>query len=221
MNMLRTIRAFSTELQKIASSQYPKDPEILRLLAERKGEEYMEGGRLLSNAMMEGNEYAAKMANMARMTRPTGGFSSGSGSNSVLESKTKKHNHYQTARDYAGTAVKGGLTGLGILGAANAMRGHFKAPEGAAAIARATRAARHAATAGATVAIADRAYRHDDIPKVAFVVSPNANSTFRSPAASLAETRATGGFKSSVIHDTGKAISKPFQMGQKFRLPGA
>jgi hypothetical protein len=207
---LRTIRAFSAELMKIAAEI--QDAEIRKLLAERRGEEYLDGGRLLTNTEAEA-PYVQKMASNF--------VGAASGSYDVLKSHKKKKNHYQTARDYAGTAMKGGLTGLGILGAANAMRGRFGAPVGDAAIRRAAHAARRAATAGAGIAVADRAYRYDDLPnmdKKAFTVSANPSSGFRSPAASLAQSSQTAGFKSGLVHDTGKA-PRSIQLGQKFRIP--
>lgn len=213
---LRTIRAFSVELMKIASG-IKYDAEVRKLLADRRGEEYLEGGRLQSNAEPEVPFSNQKLANSGSYA----GLHAGAGSYDVLGSKKKKKNHYQTARDYAGTAVKGGLTGLGVLGAANALRGRFGAPVGEQAVRQAMHSARRAAGAGAGLAIADRAYRHDDLPgqaKTAFVVSPNTSSTFTSPAKELASTSQTGGFRGSVIHDTGKA-PKPLQIGNKFRLP--
>lgn len=212
---IRMIRAFSTELQKIAAKV--QDADIQKLLAEREGKEYLDGGRLATNTMLEA-EYAQKMAGFGGYSAPVG-LSTGAGINDVLKSKTKKDNDYQKVRDYAGTGMKGGLTGLGVLGATNAMRGRFGAPVGAAAIRHAAKSARRAAGIGATAAIADRAYRHDDLPgeKKAFVVGANPNTPFRSPAASLSESRATGSFK-NVIHDAGKA-SRGVQLGTKFRLP--
>jgi hypothetical protein len=211
---LRTIRAFSVELMKIAAEV--QDADIRKLLSERKGKEYLDGGRLLSNSAAEA-EYAIKMATSGGYSAPVG-LAVGSGSLDVLKSHKKKKNSYQTARDYAGTAMKGGLTGLGVLGAANAMRGRFGSPTGNMAI---RHAARRAATVGAGIAVVDRAYRYDDLPtseKKAFAVSANPTSSFQSPARSLMQSSQTGGFRSGIIHDTGTA-PKSLTMGKNFRLP--
>lgn len=211
---LRTIRAFSSELMKIASG-IKYDADVRKLLAERRGEEYLDGGRLLTNTEAEAPYAQQKIA----YSNFHAGLSSGSFD--VLGSKKKKNNHYQTARDYAGTALKGGLTGLGVLGATNALRGRFGSPSGAKAIAHATRAARQAAAGGAGLALADRAYRHNDLPgqdKKAFVVSPNNGSSFKSPAAELAQSRQTGAFRSNIVHDSAKA-PKSLTLSQKFRIP--
>ncbi len=213
MSTLRTIRSFSTELMKVAAEI--QDADIRRLLSERRGEEYLVGGKLHSNAMMEGNEYAQKMAGYSRFQNPAG-FARGTGALDVLTPKREEKNTYDKVRDYAGTGLKGGLTGLGILGASNAMRGHFGSPVGHAATRKAMHSARLAFAGGAGFAIADRAARSKD--KTAFVVSPNAGSSFKSPAESLTHSSQTGSFKPSVIHDTGTA-PKSLSLGKKFQLP--
>lgn len=215
MHTLRTIRAFSVELIKEAAQI--RDAEIRKLLAERKGEEYLEGGRLLSNTEAEA-QYASKLANG---NMPAVNIANSSGSIDVLKSKKKKHNLYQTSRDYVGSGVKGGLTGLGILGAYNVTKGRFGSPSTPVATRQAVTAAKRALTAGSGLAIADRAYRHDDIPginKTSFAVSANPTTAFKSPGMSLAESGSTGSFKSNVIHDTGKA-PQSVQLGRKFRIP--
>lgn len=217
---LRTIRAFSTELMKIASG-IKHDADVRKLLAERRGEEYLDGGRLLTNTEAEAPYSHQKIAYVYAGTGQQLNAYAGAGAFDVLRSKKKKKNHYQTGRDYAGAAMKGGLTGLGVLGATNTLRGRFGSPTGAKEILKATRAARQAATAGAGLAVADRAYRHNDLPgqdKTAFAVSPGTSTNFKSPAAELAKSQQTGGFRGSIIHDTGKA-PKSVQLGKKFRLP--
>lgn len=207
MSNLRTIRAFSVELMKIASGI--KDAEIQKLLADRRGEEYLEGGRLP-------NELPEEKLAAGGYEAPLGMSASG---NYDHKANKKKSNHYQKVRDYAGTAVKGGLTGLGILGATNAMRGRFSAPDGFHAVRKATKAARNAAIIGSGVAVADRAYRHDELPgatKTANIGS-NPNASFKSPAVELANSQRTGSFRSGV-HNVGTA-PKPLQLGKKFRLP--
>lgn len=209
------MRAFSAELMKLAAEI--QDADIRKLLSERRGVEYLDGGRLLTNTEDE----AHYVPNTTKMAAYGSSMRFASGSTDVLKSHKKKSNNYQKTRDYAGASIKGGLTGLGILGATNALRGRFGAPVGQAAINSAMKAARTAATAGAGIAVADRAYRYDDYPgaeKKAFVVSPNPGAAFRSPAASLAESGSTGGFKGRTIHDTGMA-PKSVTIGQKFKLP--
>lgn len=206
---LRTIRAFSVELMKLAAQV--KDADIQKLLADRRGEEYLSGGKLPSNTVEEEQQ---KLANYDSIGVAAAGMHD-------LRAKKKKKNTYQKARDYAGSAIKGGLTGIGILGGANAMRGRFGTPTTAAAIRSAAKSARNAATAGAGVAVADRAYRYDDVPgmdKKAAMVTPNAVKPFSTPASAAATARRTGGFKSTVR----RAIGKPpqtVQLGKKFRLP--
>lgn len=210
---LRTIRAFSAELMKIASG-IKHDADVRKLLAERKGEEYLDGGRLLTNTELEAPYSHQKIASNLRVGLSAGSFD-------VLNSKKKKKNRYQTARDYAGTAMKGGLTGLGVLGAVNTLRGRFGSPSDPVSILKATRAARQAAGGGAGLALADRAYRHDDLPgqdKKAFAVSPSTTSNFKSPATELSKTQQTGSFRGGIVHDTGKVPSS-LTLGKKFRLP--
>ncbi len=213
MSPLRTIRAFSTELMKLAAGI--KDADIQKLLANRKGEEYLPGGKLQSNSI-EDEMLTEKQA--AGYQAPMGMAASG---NYDLKAKKKKPNTYQKLRDYAGTGVKGGLTGLGILGAANAMRGRFGAPVGAREIRQAAQSAQRAATVGAGVALADRAYRHDDVPgmgKEAGVIGQGLSRSFGTPAGAAATARRTGGFKSSVSQRLGKP-PRTVQLGKKFQLP--
>lgn len=206
---LRTIRAFSTELMKTAARI--DDGDIQKLLANRKGEEYLQGGKLPSNSIADEQEKTAYYSDHAGMV---------ASGNYDLSAKKKKKNSYQKGRDYAGAAIRGGLTGLGILGGVNAMRGRFGAPLTPAAMRAAATSAQRAATAGAGIAVADRAYRHDDVPgldKKAALVMPGLSDSFKSPAESLASSQQTGRFK-PVLHQTGKA-PQTLQLGKKFRLP--
>lgn len=208
---LRMIRAFSVELMKLASGI--KDGDIQKLLATRKGEDYLPGGKLPSNSI-EDQVMEPKMANYDGIGVAAAGMHD-------LHAKKKKKNTYQKGRDYVGTGIKGGLTGIGILGGINAMRGRFAAPSGRAGIHAAARSAQRAATVGAGAAIADRAYRHDDVPgidKDAAMITPGLSRSFGSPAGALATARRTGGFKSSVQHQAGKP-PKTVQLGKKFHLP--
>lgn len=212
MSDLRTIRAFAVEMLKIAADI--KDSDIRKLLAERKGVEYLEGGELPSNR--EEALYLPKMAGLGGYEAPIG---MAAGSMYDLQAKKKKHNNYQKIRDYGTTGVKGALTGLGVLGATNAMRGRFGSPSSAFETLRAARQARRAATIGASAAVLDRAYRHNDLEmSKQALVNPRPSTPFRSPAQELADGQETGKFESHVIHDYGRP-PKTVQLGRKFRIP--
>lgn len=213
MSSLRTIRSFTVELLKTAADI--KDADIRKLLAERRGEEYLEGGRLPANTAQE-TPYLPKLAAPGGYRAPLGMAASG---NYDLKARKKKNNTYQKLRDYTSSGVKGALTGLGVLGASNAMRGRFGSPASGLDTLRAARQARRAATIGGSAAVLDKAYRHDELTlgKEAMVLS-NPNDTFRSPAAELSTTGRTGRFESSVFHDYGKP-PKTLQIGNKFRIP--
>lgn len=210
MSGLRTIRAFTVEMLKIAADI--KDADIRKLLAERRGEEYLEGGRLLSNTEQEAR-YFPKMARYGGYSAPVGMSVSGSYD---LKANKKKHNTYQKLRDYTVTGTKGALTGLGALGAANAMRGRFGSPSAGLEAARAARQARRVATVGASAAVLDKAYRHDELTKEA-LVSPAPAAPFRSPQQELSRGQETGKFESTVFHDY--KGPKTVQLGRKFRIP--
>jgi hypothetical protein len=211
MSSLRTIRSFTVEMLKIAADI--KDADIQKLLTERQGKEYLEGGRLPSNTFDEAPPLI-KMAAGGGYRAPVGMAAS---DNYDLKARKKKNNTYQKMRDYATTGMKGALTGLGVLGASNAMRGRFGSPSGGLEVLKATRQARRAATIGGSAAMLDRAYRHDELSKES-MVSANPNNSFRSPAAELAESSRTGRFESHVVHDYGKP-PKTFIIGKKFRIP--
>lgn len=212
MSDLRTIRAFAVEMIKISAAI--KDSDIRKLLAERKGVDYLEGGELPSN--QEEALYLPKMAGFGGYQAPIG---MSAGNMYDFQDPKKKHNNYQKIRDYGVTGVKGALTGLGILGASNAMRGRFGAPSSGLEALRAARQARRAATIGASAAMLDRAYRYDDVnlTKQA-LVNPKPSSPFRSPAQELSDGQETGKFESGIIHDYGKP-PKTVQLGRKFRIP--
>jgi hypothetical protein len=118
---LRQLRAFSVEMMKLAADV--QDADIRDLLAFRRGEEYLPGGQLESNTEEE-ERHQSKLADFD----PKMGLAAGSFD---LRARKKKHNDYQKARDYTTTGLKGGLTGLGVLGAINTMRGRFGSPSGA------------------------------------------------------------------------------------------
>lgn len=206
MSGLRTFRSFTTEMMKISADV--KDADIRQLLSERRGEEYLQGGRLLSNSAADGAQYAIKLGGNYPIGLAAGAYD--------LQGKKKGPEKYQKTRDYALTAMKGGLTGLGVLGATNAMRGRFGSPSTTHAVHKATQSARRAAGIGAAVAVADKHYR-DSAEKRAFV-NQAATAPFRGPASQLSESQRTGGFKSHVIHNVGQP-PKVVQLGKKFRLP--
>lgn len=212
MSDLRTIRSFSTELMKIAADI--KDPGIRKLLAERKGHEYLEGGQLPSN--QEEALYLPKMASSGSSMNLVG-LSATANGNYDLKARKKKPNSYQKIRDYGTTGIKGALTGLGLLGASNAMRGRFGSPSAGRDAFMAARQARRAATIGSSAAVVDRAYRHDELTKQA-LVHPNVNTSFTTPTQELATGQETGKFESHVIHNYGKP-PKTVQIGRKFRIP--
>lgn len=208
---LRQLRSFSVEMMKLAADI--QDADIRSLLAFRRGEEYLEGGKLPANTALEDVElHLTKMGLDSRI-----GLAA---SNSYdLHAKTKKDNSYQKTRDYATSGIKGGLTALGLLGATNAMRGRFGPPKNLSATRKAMNNARRVAAVGAAAAVVDRAYRHDELPevaKLANIVRPTPNA-FRSPAAQLAQSRATGSFK-NVIRSTEGRQPHSLQIGNKFRV---
>lgn len=205
------MRSFTVEMLKIAADI--KDADIRKLLAERRGEEYLDGGRLLTNTAQEA-PYFPKMAAGGGYTAPVSMAASGSYD---LKARKKKHNTYQELRDYSMTGMKGALTGLGVLGASNAMRGRFGSPSSGLETLRAAKQARRAATIGGSAAVLDRAYRHHELTKEA-LVNPNPGTSFRSPRQELSSGQETGRFESQVFHDYGKP-SKTVQLGRKFRIP--
>lgn len=210
MSGLRTIRAFTVEMLKIAADI--KDADIRKLLAERRGEEYLDGGRLLTNTEQEA-KYFPKMAGAGGYMAPVGMSASGSYD---LKARKKKDNTYQKLRDYTVTGTKGALTGLGILGAANAMKGRFGSPSSGLDAIRAARQARRAATIGGSAAVLDRAYRHDEFTKEA-LVNPKPETPFLGPRQELSRGQETGKFESHVFHDYGSP--RTVQLGRKFRIP--
>ena len=208
---LRQLRSFTAEMMKLAADI--QDADIRGLLAFRRGEEYLEGGKLPANTALEESEL-----HLTKAAYDSGIGLAASGSYD-MKSKTKEDNAYQKARDYSASGVKGGLTGLGLLGAVNAMRGRFGSPQGISEVRKAMKNARRAASVGASAAVVDRAYRHDELPEVAKIanfVNPTPNA-FRSPAAQLSQARATGSFKNVVRSSEGRQPHS-LQMGKKFRV---
>lgn len=204
---LRQLRSFSTELMKLAAGV--PDAGIRELLAFRRGEEFLPGGQLESNTEEEAR-HQAKFASpgldfgsMGRLGLASGSFD--------LPARKKKDNAYQKVRDYAVTGMKGGLSGLGVMGAINTMRGKKGL--------NSMMAARRAAAGGASLALLDRAYRHDDLPKTANIGTIGVHPTpsgLRSPGAQLSQARETGLFR-GVNHAAEGREPHSLQIGQKFR----
>lgn len=187
------------------------DAGIQELLAYRRGEEYLPGGLLESNTAEEA-PHQAKMAFDPKMGLAAGSYD--------LKARKKKSNTYQSARDYATTGLKGGLTGLGVMGALNTMRGRFGAPQNISEVRKAVRNAKTFAGIGATAAVADRAYRHDEFAsKTADIGALAVNAKagpLRSPGAQLSQARATALFR-NVNHETEGLKPKSLQYG-KFQV---
>ena len=146
---LRLYRSFATELMKLAAP----NAGVNALRALRQGKEYLEGGQLKTNDPKETNFMpklaAFGMSNMAAVNM-------GNAADLYnLKAKTKAHGVYQNIRDYTIGGLKGAMTGVGVLGTANALRhgpdakliskGPFRA----------------AAGIGAGLALADRFYRRN------------------------------------------------------------
>ncbi len=218
----QTFMAFASELTKVAAETL--DPDIRRLLAERLGEEYLEGGKIPETETLP--KFANMLANNAL------GLSN-------FKAKKKDDSTYQHVRDWGWRGVQGAAAGAGLTQLAKNIRGGSRAQMHSGDY-------RRGAAIGAGVAIGDRLWRHrkekaekqSAAPKRVFVdfkdafdrqraaessktamVNANPGASFRSPANELAESGKTGLFKSKVIH-TG-AVSKPLQLGKKFPMPGA
>lgn len=190
MTELRQLRSFSTELMKLAADV--SDADIRELLTYRQ------------------NNVSVDQAKIANSFDPKMGLAAGSYD---LRAKKKKSNSYQKVRDYAATGMKGGLTGLGIMGALNAMKQKKIFPRPS--------TARRAASLGSSVALLDRAYRHDDLPKTASDIGAlGVNPTpanLATPGLQLAQARATGLFR-NVNHETEGRKPRSLQLGHKFRV---
>ena len=183
-----------------------QDADIQSLLAERKGEEYLQGGKLPSN------DYEAPFTRKTAFDMSTqAGLAAVDAHN--MTSKKKKHNKYQTLRDYSGAALKGGLTGIGLLGASNMMRGRFGPPSN---VTNAARSARNWFAGGAAVSVADRAYRHNDLPGASKTA---ALGNMASPATQLSIARQTGGMKARTVPGGAFTPPKVLQLGKKFTRP--
>ena len=165
----RSYRAFSTELLKIATEV--ADAEIRKLLAERRGEEYLPGGQLPSNTQAEA-QYMPKFG-FSSMTATQFGATSPIG-----VANKRNPGKYQESRDLAYTGLKGAMGGVGASGLGHALAGVKEMP---------TRRLRAAAGIGTGIALADHAIRHHEAKKQlkhqekqAGIVSPGVGGAFRS-----------------------------------------
>jgi hypothetical protein len=199
---LRFYRSFSAELQKIAASV--DDAGIRALLADRRGEEYLQGGELPVNESVPGERTVPAGVPIAKVAAGLGyGLH-----NYDLKAKKKGPTGYQKARDYAVSGVKGALTGGAVLALAHNMRGG-QATDIAA------KSLRRAAGVGAGASLADRAFRHEELKKVA-VVTSQPSAPFRSPADALDRSSNVGQFENKVHQSTAKPAGL---IGNKFRIP--
>jgi len=187
-------RAFATELMKIATEV--RDPDIRAMIAESKGKEYLNGGALRCNSEVETN-FKPKLASGFMAFTPVGTY------NVRGKKPTAQGSGYETASNFAGTALRGAMTGAGATTLAHTIRhGHD--------LRAAPRTLAIAAAGGAGLALADRAMRRramkKQLEKIAF-----------SPARQLQSTGAVGSFLKKV-HNTPLKASVP-AIGNSFRLP--
>jgi hypothetical protein len=212
MNLL-SWRSFSTELIKIAVEL--QDSDIRKLMAERNGQEYLEGGRLGSNGAGEGGDigYVPEIQKKAARLGMTA-LDPMATKLDKTRSQVKDPSQYQGVRDTAMTGLGGGLMGGSVLRAAQYMRkGQANFRPGAYAA---------AAGIGAAAGLSDRIYRHrhelsfgkgSDQEKQA-----NLNSATFSPGRELDRGHKVGSFQDKRIH-----MSRPEPtaglVGNKGRLP--
>lgn len=211
-----TYRAFATELTKIALVDY----EVRAKRAEKKGEEYLYGGRIKDNSVEETN-FVPKIAapkgkgNLKQDKGEDvygGAYKTASNKASIhvgnLKQDKKDKSPYETARNTALTGMSGMFAGPAFIKLRESIRGgDFKAPGKHHAI---------AAGLGAGVALADRAYRHrtgQDLTKQAAFSS----QTF-SPGRQLRAGQETRRFHDTDVHTTAKP-QPPGLGAAKFHLP--
>lgn len=190
---IRRYRSFSAEMMKMAGDL--KDSDVRRLLAEREGEEYLEGGKLPTE-VHESEKRAGRFSDIA------------SGAHDYA-TKNKVDNQYQSARDNAAAIGKGAFTGGAIMGLKEKVTSRPATAKGY----------RRAIGLGAGIMIADRSYRHHKLKsegkkiiKTA-LVQPNVGRAFRSAESALSAGQRTGGFRTSA--SIGRA-PKPPMIGRKF-----
>jgi hypothetical protein len=198
---LREYRAFSTELMKLASGILDHDVRIL--LADRRGEEYLQGGQLPSNHPSETN-FTPKIASLGRAVNYSNlGNEIHSGKRVKNKSTGGLERGYMAGREYLGALHKGLMTGVGTIGTGTLITGG-RSPS--------KNLTRAGAVVGAGTAIGDLlARRHFSDQrahqKVAMVVD-NPNASFGSPAKALADSRKVGSFQPGRIHTVRPQIPK-------------
>lgn len=154
MNLL-AYRAFVTELVKIALEL--QDSDVRKLMADRAGKEYLEGGELPTNFRGQGADrgYVPELQKKASQTG-LGSMDPTTTPLDRLRSKVKSPGAYQNARDTAMTGLGGALTGGAVVRGVQAFRKYD--PTGANYFSPKTYMA--AAAVGAGAGLADRLYRH-------------------------------------------------------------
>lgn len=194
--LARQLRSFSAELMKLATGVV--DADIRKLLAMRKGEEFLPGGELQANTTTPHEKLAANSALMTSMIN--------------FKANKKDDTPYQAARDWGWTGVRGATAGAGLTKLVKDMKGQHMAPHHY----------RKGVAIGTSVALGDRLWRHrhelGKHPEKTATVQPNPGSSFKSPATALHTGQETGQFHAKSVHHM--AAPKPLQIGKKFRLPG-
>ncbi len=197
MNLL-TYRSFSTELLKIANDL--GDADIRALLSERRGEEYLQGGKLEENKAVPAERVVpagtsnVKIANFA-VAAP-----------GILRAHKKDDSPaYQNLRDTGIKTFGGAAAGAGGAKLLSEMAGKPAVP----------RTLRVGAAIGAGAALADRAIRHrseiknalQPKAKTAFV-QQNAAAPFNSPADALSSAQTVGKFQNRVHQSAAQVPGK-------------
>lgn len=195
-----SMRSFSTELIKLALEI--KDPDIRALQADRKGKEYLQGGRLPANTESE-TSFVPKLAGYQMGYSRMGRI----GMRGPDETPAPQSG-YDKMKDYGLTGMKGALTGAGVTGLGGALYKHEFKPTS-------NKLLRAGAGVGAAAAIADKLYtRHQqNKQKVAMMGS----QTF-TPARDLQASSETGGFESKVVHK-GPGLKPSGLVGRAGLLP--
>jgi hypothetical protein len=201
-------RAFATELMKIATEL--QDPDIRALMAQRKGEEYLKGGQLPTNADAEGQDsrYVPELQKKAFGI----GYEAGAlpPDDYMVRGKLKKPGMYQDVRDTAVAGMKGALTGAGVTGLYHGLRGRMNTlPTGQ---------LQAGAGIGAGLALADRMYRHHQQKRqLQEEAVKQANLSTFTPARALDTGHKVGSFENKV--HVGAPAQPAGLMGKAGRLP--
>lgn len=201
----RRFLSFATEFLKISMAQ--KDADIQKTLADRQGREYLQGGELPSNAPTQSLSKEGNVNHIRSLT--SGAYDH--------KANKKKDDSYQAVRDYAAAGMRGGLTGIGVQGAINSMRGQFGTPTN---IPAAAKAVRKAGALGASLALLDRAHRYskdkDNNKEKMSSVNPNPQRPFTSPSMAASAARRTGGKTGRVLQSASGAPPRVVSLGRKY-----